>query len=80
MLNNNCFNDLVMLSLFNNIIYTQGKILHTRRPKLRFCAQHGVLCQSVKASFLLFLSEMENREGYHGGLFNNKYSVFTQYI
>ena len=58
--------------------------LHKKTPtptyvqtKIKIFALYTVFCWNLPLLFL-FLSEMENKEIYHGGRFSNKCSVFTQ--
>ena len=49
-------------------IISQEKILHTRRPKLSFSREHGILCESYQLFAVLRCSgKMENKEYHHGG-------------
>ena len=49
-----------------SILFTQENILHMCRPKLRFCAQHGVLCESCFLLLFAVYEEMKNKEYHHG--------------
>ena len=51
--------------LISNI--TQEKILHTRRPKLSFSRTTRCTVKASQLLFLLFTSEMKNKENHHGG-------------
>ena len=47
---------------------TQKKILHTRRPKLKFlCTTRCTICESQLLFFFTLSSKMENKEYHHGG-------------